>query len=137
MLPVQLAMPLALLVGAAIAAKTGPSRSETLPVDAHVRAGSPSAQLPEDPREWRMLRISIGPGAALPWHRHAIADAGYLLEGELRLETLEGVERVMRPGDSIAESGDVIRSGTAGPEGATVVVFYAEAGGEPVAVAGV
>ncbi|MDQ0011419.1 quercetin dioxygenase-like cupin family protein [Luteibacter jiangsuensis] len=128
MLPVQLAMPLALLVGAAIAATTDPSRSETLPAVTQARAdGQP---------EMRMLRISIEPGASLPWHRHTVPEAGYLLEGELRLETLEGTSRVMRPGDSIVGGSDVMRGGTAGPKGATVVVFYADTGGDPLTVSG-
>lgn len=84
MLPVQLAMPLALLVGAAIAATTDPSRSENTPATIQTWADGQA--------EMRMLRISIEPGASLPWHM---------------------------PG------------GTAGPRGATVVVFYTDVGGDP------
>lgn len=122
MLPVQLAMPLAILVGAAIAATTDPSRSETPPAATQAWAdGQP---------EMRMLRISIEPGASLPWHRNTVPDAGYLLEGELRLETPEGASRAIRPGDSIGDGSDVMRGGTAGPRGATVVLFYTDAGGD-------
>lgn len=128
MLPVQLAMPLALLVGAAIAATTGPSRSETPPAATQAWAdGQPKI---------RTLRISIEPGASLPWHRHTVPEAGYLLEGERHLETREGAARVIRPGDPIKGGADVMRGGTAGPRGATVVVFYADAGGDRAAASG-
>ncbi|MGF6710092.1 quercetin dioxygenase-like cupin family protein [Luteibacter sp. W1I16] len=128
MLPVQLAMPLALLIGAAIAATTGPSRNETSPGAIQARAdGQP---------EMRMLRISIEPGASLPWHRHTVPEAGYLLEGELHLETRQGASRVIRPGDSVEGGADVMRGGTAGPRGATVVVFYADAGGDRATASG-
>lgn len=132
--PVQLAIPLALLVGAAIAATTGPSRTETLLATTHAWTGEPYAHYPDGQPEMRVLRISIEPGATLPWHRHTVPNAGYLLEGELRFETRDGATQVMRPGDGIAESMDIAHRGIAGPDGATIVVFYANIEGNPVTI---
>lgn len=132
--PVQLAIPLALLVGAAIAAATGSSRTETLLAATHAWTGERYTQYPDGQPEIRMLRITIEPGAALPWHRHTVLNAGYLLEGELRLETRDGTSLVMRPGDTVAQSMDVVHRGTAGPDGATVLMFYANVEGSPVTV---
>lgn len=132
--PVQLAIPVALLVGAAIAATTGTSRTETLLATTHAWTGEHYVEYMDGQPEMRMLRITIEPGAALPWHRHTVLNAGYLLEGELRMEARDGSSRVMRPGDSIAQSMEVAHRGTAGPEGATVVMFYANVKGNPVTI---
>ena len=132
MLPVQLAVPLALLVGAAIAATTGPSRTETVLATSHPPTIEPHAQFLDGHPQVRMLRISIEPGAMLPRHPHMLPNAGYLLEGELRVETREGTSLVMRPGDSVAGSREAVRRGTAGPEGATILMFYANTQGLPV-----
>jgi quercetin dioxygenase-like cupin family protein len=132
--PVQLAIPLALLVGAAIAATTGPSRTETLLATTRAWTGEHYAQYLDGQPEMRMLRISIEPGATLPWHRNTVPNAGYLLEGELHIETREGASLVLRPGDSIAQSVDVVQRGIAGPEGATILMFYANVEGKAVTV---
>ncbi|NID16955.1 cupin domain-containing protein [Luteibacter yeojuensis] len=120
MLPVQLAMPLALMVGAAIAATTTP---EVAFHDQTLR--TPSHLLDDGHGDMRMLRISVQPGASLPLHRDAVPNAGYLVEGELVVSTPEGSHKVMKPGDCLTETLDAIHRGTAGPRGATVVVFYA------------
>lgn len=132
--PVQLAIPAALLIGAAIAATTGPSRTETLLAATHTWTGEPYAHYLAGQPEMRVLRISIEPGATLPWHRHTVPNAAYLLEGELRFESRDGATHVMRPGDSIAESMHIVHRGIAGPDGATIVVFYANIEGNPVTI---
>lgn len=134
--PVQLAIPLALLVGAAIAATTGPSRTQSHPTATQTWTDERYTRYLDGRPELRMLRITIEPGATLPRHRHTIPDAGFLLEGELRMEALDGTSRVMRPGDDIAESMDVVHRGTAGPDGATILVFYANVEGNPATIAG-
>jgi quercetin dioxygenase-like cupin family protein len=119
-------MPLALMVGAAIAATTTPSRDEAEQLATHHEraAHGPVHLLDDGHHDMRMLRISVEPGAPLPWHRDTVPDAGYLIEGELHVRTREGERKVMRPGDCLAESMEAVRRGTAGPRGATVLVFY-------------
>lgn len=117
--PAQLAIPLTLLLGALLALAMSPSPSDVLrlskiPAPVHL----------DDQPTMRMLRISIEPGASLPWRRDALLHSGYLVEGELRVTGHDGSETVIRPGDVLAERMDVARKGSAGPTGATVIVFY-------------
>lgn len=125
--PLQLALPLALMVGAAIAATTTPSRDDVRELATTVRlagAGHPGmGQLIEAHRAMRMLRVFIQPGAALPWLASAAPDAGYLVDGELHVQAPTGDLHVIRPGDSIAADA-APSNGVAGPLGATVVVFF-------------
>src|ERR1700750_3302118 len=87
--PFQLGVPLALLVGAVIATTMGPSRTES-PFAASPVSSERSGPFRDGYPGMRTLRISIEPGASLPWHRHMLPNAGYLLEGELRVETHHG-----------------------------------------------
>jgi len=127
--PIQLALPLALMVGAAIAATTTPSRSDIREIADTVRlagARHPAiGDLVDAHRAMRMRRISLRPGAALPWRSGGAPDAGYLIEGELHVQAPTGDRHVIRPGDSIAVDAEPSAHGVAGPLGATVVVFFA------------
>ncbi|SFW38943.1 hypothetical protein [Luteibacter sp. UNCMF366Tsu5.1] len=125
MLPVQLAMPLALMVGAAIAATTPPSRHGDWEADTGPGDGPNSDRATDRHGDMRMLRLSLQPGASLPWHRDAIPGTGYVLEGELHMRT-SGTAKVMRTGDCLLPSMAAEGSTVAGPQGATVLVFYAE-----------
>lgn len=118
--PAQLAIPLTLLLGALLGLTVLPSSNDVL--------GVPRYDAPEhldDRSSMRMLRISIEPGASLPWRRDALPHSGYLVEGELWVIGHDGHETVIRPGDALSERMDVARKGSAGPTGATVIVFYA------------
>ncbi|KAF1005294.1 MAG: hypothetical protein GAK28_03327 [Luteibacter sp.] len=117
--PAQLAIPLTLLLGALLALAMSPSSGGALRLPPQMV----SAHLDDHP-PMRMLRISIEPGASLPWRRDALPHAGYLVEGELWVVGRDGSETVIRPGDALAECMDVARRGSAGPTGATVIVFY-------------
>lgn len=123
MLPVQLAMPLALMVGAAIAATTPPSHHGQSAIGHG--DGASSHRAVDGNGDMRMLRLSLQPGASLPWHRDTIPGAGYVLEGELHMRT-SGKAKVMRTGDCLVPSMAAEGSTVAGPQGATVLVFYAE-----------
>lgn len=118
--PAQLAIPLAILLGALLALAMSPAPGDAFLLRQRLLA---PAYLDDQP-PMRMLRISIGPGASLPWHRDALPDSGYLVEGELWLVERDGSETVIRPGDALAERLDVASMGSAGPRGATVIVFY-------------
>lgn len=125
MLPVQLAMPLALMVGAAIAATTPPSRQGGRQSAIDHQDGAGSHRAVDGHKDMRMLRISLQPGASLPWHRDTIPGSGYVLDGELHVRA-SGTAKVMRPGDCLTPGMAAVGSTVAGPLGATVLVFYAE-----------
>lgn len=80
-----------------------------------------------------MLKITIPPNSNLPWHEHAIPNAGYLLSGVLMVEKRSNKEtRKLVAGDAIAEMVDETHRGYTGSEGATVLVFYAGKKGIPL-----
>ncbi|SEV83059.1 hypothetical protein [Luteibacter sp. 329MFSha] len=125
--PVQLALPAALMIGAAIAATTTPPRTDvrelasTLRLSGEGNAGM--SGLIDGRPALRMLQVSIRPGASLPW-RHG--DAGYVVSGELRVQAPTGDLQVIRPGDSIQPAAGSPHHGVAGPAGATVMIVQDE-----------
>lgn len=127
MLPVQLAMPLALMVGAAIAATTAPSRHGVWE-SATGQGDDTVYRTHASHGGMRMLRLSLQPGASLPWHRDAVPGTGYVLDGELHVRT-SGTAKVMRPGDCLTQDTAIEGGTVAGPLGATVMVMVFEAEG--------
>jgi quercetin dioxygenase-like cupin family protein len=133
-MPTRLMIPLAVLLGATVAAGSTPPQVETLVQASRAWTGEHYVY-PAGQPELRVLRITVGPGASLPWHRHTVPSAGYVLKGHLTVETHDGHTRTLRPGDTLAESVDVLHRGVAGADGVTVLVFYAAVQGQPVTVA--
>lgn len=131
--PVQIALPLALMVGAAIAATTTPSRTDIRELASSIRLSGRDlphmARLLEQRPALHMLSIAIAPGAPLPWHPGVAPAAGYVTAGELHMRAPTGDIRVVRPGDSLGDAPHALRDGVAGPAGATVMVFYGDGGG--------
>lgn len=126
MLPVQLAMPLALMVGAAIAATTAPPPHGGWETGQGDDTGDHRAKASHG--AMRMLRLSLQPGASLPWHRDAVPGTGYVLDGELHVRT-SGTAKVMRSGDCLTQDTAIEGGTVAGPRGATVMVMVFEAEG--------
>lgn len=90
---------------------------------------------PEGQPEVRLLRITIAPGARLPWHKHPVINVGYLLEGQLMVRARDGSTFRMEAGDSIVELVDEWHYGmNPGDTPAVILVFYAGVEGTPVTV---
>lgn len=88
---------------------------------------------PDGTPQLTMLKITIPPNSKLPWHKHAIPSAGYLLNGVLMVEKkLNKETRKLVAGDSIAEMVNDVHRGYTGDEGATILVFYAGKKGMPL-----
>lgn len=120
--PVRLTLPATVLVGAVIAMAQPSPHAER----ATVNTGAPShAALLGDGSGMRLLRISIGPGAGLPWRNGSPPLGGYVVKGDLRLPVAAGRRPPVCPGDALADHPEVVRRGHAGPEGATILVYYA------------
>ncbi len=92
--------------------------------------GSPYTHYPSGPPELSVLKIRIAADTALAWHRHPIPNAGYVLNGELTVETPEGRQVQVRAGDALAEIADGVHRGRAGSQGAELIVFYAGSPGQ-------
>ncbi len=82
-----------------------------------------------------ILRITIPPGAKLPFHEHPVINAGVLLKGELSVRTESGKTLQLKAGDPIVEVVNTWHSGfNPGSVPAEIIVFYAGVKGEPVSV---
>jgi quercetin dioxygenase-like cupin family protein len=76
--------------------------------------------------EITILRISIAPGARLPLHFHPVINAGVLLTGQLKIETVNGAVLQLRAGDPIIEIVNMAHYGiNDGTVPAEIIVVYA------------
>jgi quercetin dioxygenase-like cupin family protein len=83
-----------------------------------------------------MLKVTLRPNTALPWHTHPMPNAGYILSGDLTLhDRASGLTRTYRAGESFAESVNTEHRGEAGPHGAVLLITYAGIPGMPTSVA--
>lgn len=87
--------------------------------------GTPYRSYPSGNPQLTILRITIPPHTALEWHSHPVPSAGYILAGELTVETKAGKSKVFHAGDAVAESVNVVHRGISGNEPTVLIVFYA------------
>lgn len=96
--------------------------------------GSELGQYLTGPVELTILRVSVPPGASSDWHTNPTPVAVYVMSGELHIEVQgTGERQLIRTGEGFAEIRDLTnRHGTAGAEGAELVVFFAGSPGVPL-----
>ncbi|MES2581966.1 MAG: cupin domain-containing protein [Pseudomonadota bacterium] len=76
--------------------------------------------------EITILRIRIAPGARLPLHHHPVINAGVLLTGQLKIETVSGAVLHLKAGDPIVETVNMVHYGVNdGTVPADIIVVYA------------
>ena len=96
-----------------------------------VRGGSSwnGAALPAYPQgepEITVLKVTIPPKTALPWHQHPFINAGVLISGELTVETEDHKMLRLEAGDALIELVNTWHHGTnTGDVPAEIIVFYA------------
>lgn len=95
--------------------------------------GTPYRSYTRDNPQLAILKITIPPHTALEWHSHPVPSAGYILAGELTVETKGGKSKVFRAGDAIAETVNIVHRGTSGSEPTVLIVFYAGTPSLPLA----
>lgn len=82
-----------------------------------------------------VLRITIAPHTALPWHTHPFPNAGYVLEGSLTIEDkATGQTRTFHKGEAFAESVNDPHRGIAGDEPTILLLTYAGTSNEPTSI---
>ena len=83
--------------------------------------------------ELTVLKISIAPNTALPWHTHPMPNAAYVVSGELLVEKQEGgATKRLVAGDVLPEMVQSRHRGVTGAAGVVLIVFYAGTKGMPL-----
>ena len=100
--------------------------SETLAKGSSSWNGDTLPAYPQGQPEITILRITIPPKTALPWHEHPFINAGVLLSGELTVETEDKKTLDLKAGDSLIELVNTWHHGVNNGEvPAEIIVFYA------------
>lgn len=123
-----------MLIGSASAQEKPSTQVETLLKTSASWDGTAYKSYPSGPPELTVLKITIAPHSALPWHTHPMPNVAYVLTGELTVEKTDGEKRVLKPGDTLPETVDIVHRGQSGDEPVTLIVFYA--GTEGMALSG-
>lgn len=85
--------------------------------------------------EVTILRFRIAPGAKLPLHHHPVINAGVLLAGQLKVETVGGATLHLKAGDPIVETVNMAHFGVNdGAVPAEIIVVYAGTVDHPITV---
>jgi quercetin dioxygenase-like cupin family protein len=122
-----------LLCAAACAAVTTSVSVETLLKAGASWDGTPYERYPAAAPELTVLRITIPPRTALPWHRHPVPTAAYVVSGELLVEKRDGGQTIrLVAGDVLPEMVNGVHRGVTGDVPVVLIVFYAGARGLPV-----
>lgn len=74
------------------------------------------------------LLIEVAPGGETGWHLHTVPSFGMVLEGELEVELKSGETLLLKAGESVAETVNVLHNGrNKGSVPVRLMVFYAGA----------
>jgi quercetin dioxygenase-like cupin family protein len=97
--------------------------------------GNPYTHYPTGRPELTMLKLTIAPHTALPWHTHPFPNAAYILSGTLTIrDKASGKTKVVHAGEAFAETVDDIHRGESGDEPVVLIVTYAGTPGVPTSI---
>jgi len=126
----------AVLVSPAWAAQA--KKEPTITVLAKSEISWNGQRLPEYPKgqpEVTILKVTVPPGASLPFHEHPMISAGIMTRGELTVETEDKKTLHLKAGDPIVEVVDAFHYGkNETDQPAEIVVFYAGIKNAPVSI---
>ncbi len=92
----------------------------------HYPAGAP---------QLTVLKLTIAPHSALPWHTHPFPNTGYVLSGELTIHDKESGKSVTyHEGQAFAESVDRVHRGETGDAETVLIITYAGTVGQPTSI---
>ncbi|CAI9119483.1 cupin domain-containing protein [Brytella acorum] len=123
-----------------VAARAAPPKSatahaQTLLKDDHSWNGVAYEHYPTTQPQLTMLKLTIPPHTALPWHHHPVPNAGYVLEGQLTIQDREsGKEKTFHQGEAFAESVNDIHRGVSGDTRTVLLLTYSGTPGTPTSV---
>ncbi|EAN8120826.1 cupin domain-containing protein [Pseudomonas juntendi] len=129
----RLALAASILLTGCTSPSIGPNGAETEVLLRTTSAwdGTPYEAYPKGQPELALLRISIPANTALDWHCHTAPNVGFVMAGELVVETQNGKQRTLKAGDALAEIVGGIHRGFTEEQPAQLLVFYASAPGVP------
>lgn len=88
--------------------------------------GVPYTAYPQGRPELTVVRLTIPPYTALPWHTHPMPNAAYVVSGTITVEKQsDGSRRELRAGQVLAEMVNTPHRGITGAEPVVLIVFYA------------
>jgi quercetin dioxygenase-like cupin family protein len=99
----------------------------------HAWNGKPYQRYPDGKPLLTVLKITVAPHAALPWHKHAVPNAAYILSGTLTVQDREtGKTTTVHAGQALAETVDDVHRGVnESDEPVVLVITYAGTAGVP------
>lgn len=132
---IPLALAPALFFHAASAQQTATAKADHLLQADHSWNGAAYETYPHTPPQLTMIRLTIAPHSALPWHTHPFPNAGYVLAGELTIQDkATGKQHTFHQGEAFAESVNDPHRGVAGDTRTVVLLTYAGTKGTPTSV---
>ena len=97
--------------------------------------GSSLPSYPKGQPEITILKVTIPGQTTLKWHKHPIINAGYMLKGELKVESENNDVLYLKPGDTIVELIDTWHHGVnESDKPVEIIVFYAGEVGSPLSI---
>jgi quercetin dioxygenase-like cupin family protein len=101
----------------------------------HAWDSSPYTRYPNGQPQVTVLKITIPPHTALPWHRHPIISVAYVLSGRLTIEKKNtGERKTLQVGQAVAETVQTSHRGFTTDEPVELIVFYAGKAGVPLTI---
>jgi len=111
------------------------AKREVLVESDHSWNGTTYAQYPSGAPQLTVLKLTIAPNSALPWHTHPFPNTCYVLSGELTVHDKEsGKSMTYHEGQAFAESVDRVHRGETGKEPTVLIITYAGIVGKPTSV---
>jgi quercetin dioxygenase-like cupin family protein len=87
---------------------------------------------PDGQPQVSVLEITIPAKTAMDWHQHPMPNVGYVVAGEIRVETKDGQVAHFRTGQIIPETVTTVHRGVTAEQPVKLLVFYAGATGLPL-----
>ena len=103
----------------------GPVQTEMLTQTTKSWDGTPYKAYPTGQPQISVLKVTLAPHTTMKWHTHPVPNAGYVLSGEVTVETKDGVKKHFVTGQAIPETVDIVHRGVSGDEPTVLIVFYA------------
>jgi len=97
--------------------------------------GEPYPHYPTTQPQLTVLRLTIPPNSALPWHTHPVPNAGYVLQGELTIhDKASGQKKTFHQGEAFTESVDDAHRGESGDTETVLLLVYSGTKGEKTSI---